>query len=158
VRQRFLNAGVRNVYSMFAGGSAVPKRGSLRSHDARVDVNVTTKPLSREGKLGGTDIAKQVSTATTARMPAGEAGITLMTNVVGHEVGHGTHAMPEYDKDAAPIGSMLHPNPAEAGSLMEPQVGGGDSDLQVGILSSEVREFSDEDAAKLQKTLNDPQE
>jgi hypothetical protein len=149
------NAGVNNVYSHYAGGTA-PKRGSLGKYDARVDISFTSEPIGREGKLGGTDIPAQESEVTTSRMPPGKAGITLLSNVAAHEIGHATHAMPDYNFDAAKKGSFWHPRPAEEGTLMESQVGGDDPELQIRLLSSGPREASDGDAAKLRTTLNSP--
>jgi hypothetical protein len=54
-----------------------------------------------------------------------------------------------YDVDNQPPGSMLHPHPAKAGSIMEQGV-------PVEVLDKAPREFSDEDAARLRDKLNPP--
>jgi len=66
--------------------------------------------------------------------------ITFLINVTAHEVGHGSHALPPYDQDDRAPGSILHPDPADAGTTMEQGV-------PAETLGEEVRSFSGEDVA-----------
>ncbi len=155
VTRRFRNAGVTRVYALFAGTSTLPGRSELGQHDAVVRVRFRADSLA-EGVFGVTDTSADRSVVDTAKAPTGDRGVVFLINVTSHEVGHGTGALPQYDADSAPKGSLLHPRPAEAGTVMETQVS-GDQERAVAILSEEVREFSQEDAAQLRVQLNDPE-
>ncbi len=62
---------------------------------------------------------------------------------------HASRALSEYDGDFANPESILHPFPAESGSVMEQGV-------PVTTLEEALREFSEEDAARLREQLNPP--
>ncbi len=149
VRRVFIKAGVRNVQSLFKGGSSKPK--SDKPTDRVVHVKVTDKiirssrgvPVYGETKLGNKCFV------STFLAPSGEAGNRLLVNVIGHEVGHGTGALPKYGNDSFPLGSPINPEGAEPGTIMEQGV-------QNTILCEEIREFSEEDAKNLRDALNEP--
>ncbi|NJN65156.1 MAG: RHS repeat-associated core domain-containing protein [Acidobacteria bacterium] len=147
VRERFLNAGVNVVQSYFAGSSTIPRKADLGPKDQIVHVEFTKQELPK-GRLGETHIPTQTSKITTAHTPAGDAGTTQLINTTAHEVGHGTQGLPLYDADSAQPFTILHPKPAEPGSIME-------TNLTVAQLSTKVREFSEDDATKLRRHLNE---
>ena len=148
IRQRYLNAGVKNVYVLSRGGSTIPSRSQLGKHDSLVDVKVAPLDLGKN-IYGLTNVFSQKAQVSTKDAPAGQAGMTFLVNVTAHEVGHGSKALTAYDADRADPGSFLHPRPAQPGTLMQTRVPASE-------LSGGLREFSVEDAAALQDRLNEP--
>jgi hypothetical protein len=149
IRQRFTNAGVRNVQIFSKGGSIKPVVS--KPTDRVVVLKVTSENL-KEGRtvFGMNNPPSNRATVSTALAPEGEqAQANFLTNVGSHEAGHASRALPKYDADAFPLGSMLNPEGAAPGSVME-------QGMSAEVLGAEVREFSEEDAEKLRKALNDP--
>jgi len=150
IRRRFANAGVRNVQLFRQGGSTRPRVS--KATDRVVVVRFTDKNL-KEGRIvfGKNKPPSNVVVVSTAHAPEDEQARTnFLINVGSHEAGHGTRALPQYDNDQFPQGSMLNPTGAEAGSVMEQGV-------DAETLGAEVREFSEEDAEDLREGLNDPE-
>jgi RHS repeat-associated protein len=151
VRSIFRNAGVRNVQSLFKGGSLKPK--ATKPSDRIVGVRVTDKPLkgfSGNPAYGKTSRGSNLSTVSTAGAPESEeAKINFVANVTAHEIGHSSGALPKYSNDQFTLGTPINPEGAEPGTVMEQGVPGD-------VLALDLREFSEEDAELLQLFLNEP--
>jgi RHS repeat-associated protein len=149
VRGVFTRAGVKNVQSYTKGGSIRPTE--TKPSDRVVGVTVTSEPF-KQGNYGQTSaIAGNHALVSTAKAPDGEeASRNFMINVTAHEVGHSSDALPQYAADSAPVGSLLNPveNQAEPGTTME-------THITPEVVGERVRDFSEEDAERLRRRLND---
>ncbi len=149
IRQRFTNAGVRNVQLSSVGGSIHPRVS--KPTDRVVILEFTDQALKKDRTVfGKNNPPSNRATVSTANAPeGGEAESNFLINVGAHEAGHASSALPKYDNDEFPLGSMLNPEGAARGSVMEQGV-------PAVTLGVKVREFSQEDAKDLQEKLNDP--
>ncbi|MEM9294154.1 MAG: RHS repeat-associated core domain-containing protein, partial [Acidobacteriota bacterium] len=147
VRLRYIEAGVQVVHSYFRGGAARPS--VEKETDAIVEVKITSDSLSSEGgkPVFGKARGSSVVISTEAAPEGQESEINFLVNVTAHEVGHGTKALPQYDGDGFPLGSVFFPRNAEAGSIMEQ---GPDANTR----GASIREFSESDAIQLREALN----
>lgn len=148
IKARFVNAGVEDVRVHLKGG---PFKGrDIGGSNATVHLKFVAGSVrgDRFGTTPGNPPSNK-SEISTARSPRGEqAALNFLINVGSHEAGHGSQALPAYDRDALPIGSILNPVGAEAGSIME-------ADVPAELLGSGPREFSSSDAKLLREALND---
>lgn len=151
VRAAFRRAGVKNVQSLFRDGSVRPK--ITRASDRVAHVKIIAVPIEARGggvAFGKTPLNDSRSTVSTAAAPKGEdAKVTFLSNVVAHEVGHASGALTKYSNDQFTLGTPINPEGAQPGTIMEQ---GPTSD----VLGSQLRAFSEEDAANLQAELNEP--
>lgn len=150
VRAAFLRAGVEVVQSYEAGGSISPRIEKPR--DRIVHLTVTDKVvrnLQGAPAYGATKRDSSYSVVSTHLAPAGSAGTILLSNVSAHEAGHGSLALPMRANDQFPVGSILNPEAAEPGTVMEQGV-------PPDALGEKLRDFSAEDAEALRKALNPP--
>ncbi|MCP3994319.1 MAG: RHS repeat-associated core domain-containing protein, partial [bacterium] len=154
IRTRFRNAGAQNVQNFFpqrrgtflgtVGGPPKPTRPSDRNVTLRYqDAPIKGYPTA----LGKNSPPSTKAIVTTAHSPTGD--VTQLINTGAHEAGHASRALRLYDNDNRVPRSILHPYPAEAGSIMEQGV-------SVNDLQKALREFSKKDAAMLRKELNPP--
>lgn len=122
-----------------------------KTSDRVVFVSVTTASLGREGRTTFERARGDSVAVSTASAPESEPEfMNFLVNVTSHGVGHATGALPQYSKDAAPVGSFLNPSglQAEPGSVME-------TNVDAEVVGREARDFSPADAEQLQETLND---
>ena len=147
-RRRFRNAGVKNV-QIFTKGSPIKPKTS-KGTDKVVRIKVTAEPIA-PGTFGMNRPPSNTVIISTSEAPSSDKEkVNFLVNVVSHEVDHGSRALPKFDNDARPLGSILNPEPAEAGSVMEQGV-------SAEALGQGLREFSDEDAENLRQALNEPE-
>ena len=154
VRQRFVNAGVKEVGSYYKGGTDTPSR--TKGYDVVVHVKVTSKPIpTRPGRnepFGVTPgtIAKlgNKSTVSSNQAPSeDEALMNFLTNVVSHEAGHASGSMTMYNWDGDPSTSFFRTG--ESGTIME-------TGVPAATLGAKARQFSGHDAALLRAAMNEP--
>ncbi|MCL4837656.1 MAG: hypothetical protein KJ058_06820 [Thermoanaerobaculia bacterium] len=69
--------------------------------------------------------------------------LKFLISVGSHEGGHGSQALPQFNMDARPVGTWVHPVGAEPGSVME-------TNVPAETLGAGPREFSASDAKLLQ--------
>ncbi len=149
IRQRFTNAGVHNV-QLFSGGGSV-KPVVSKPTDRVVVLKFTSENLNEDRPVFGKNRPpSNQATVSTFHAPEGdEAKTNFLVNVGAHEAGHATRALTQYDNDQFSTGTFINPEGAEPGSVMEQGVSAEGR-------GAELREFSEEDAEKLRKALNDP--
>ncbi|HEX2834370.1 MAG TPA: RHS repeat-associated core domain-containing protein [Thermoanaerobaculia bacterium] len=147
VRQRFLNAGVKNVVVNDATSR------DQWSENKKTDRAVTVEVVSRDIDPNSTDVVygkaregSREGLISTFHAKKGDTAalVNLVVNVTAHEIGHASGDLPKHRGDAAPNGSKAAP-----GSIME-------QDVSVEELSERQRDFDYQDALSLQEGLNPP--
>ena len=150
IRMRFKNAGVKRVQTFLDPKMRPPK--DRVSTDRTIKLTFTTKSLDKgKNAVMGKRPNYSTNAAIVSLAPAGgldsNQKIIYGINIGSHEAGHASGALPQYDGDAFPPGSILNPSPAEAGFVMQQGVA-------VEIQGSGVRDFSPGDSEDLQNALN----
>lgn len=148
LRQRYLNAGVKDVRIHYKGG--LLKGNDKGGPDATVHLAFTDRSLNvDDDQVHGVTPGNWASGlgnrsyVSTFNAPKSEgAMLNYLINIAAHEVGHGSQALEEYDFDDYSFGKG-----GTRGTLMEQ----GPSADRWG---ERVREFSPVDAQKLQYHLN----
>ena len=149
IKARFVNAGVKDVKVHFKGG--LFKGNDKGGTDATVNLKFVTGDVGGARTFGITpgNPPGNTSEISLSQAPSGEtAMLNFLINVGAHEAGHGSQALPQFNMDAAPVGSILHPVGAERGSVME-------TNVPAGALGAGPREFSASDAKLLQEEHNE---
>jgi RHS repeat-associated protein len=149
IKARLVNAGVKDVKVHYKGG--LFKGNDKGGTNATVHLKFVTRDVGGKQAFGITpgNPPGNSSEISLTRAPASEAAtLSFLINVGSHEAGHGSQALPQFNMDAAPVGSILHPVGAEGGSIME-------TNVPAERLGAGPREFSASDAKHLREELNE---